>query len=184
MGRSFETLKINGPSLETPRAILHAVLIEISDAMQCKDGLCTMQVCLMHLSCTHAASIISIYHAPNPRNPLSNICNYPLQLLLQQALHPPLNRIQILSRSNVIFASSLPTRKRQILRHDTVNINGIHTCLFERLRECYNFWRLVEDTSLDQSSGPSEDRGNGVGGCLVAFLVFSVVARDGPMGGF
>jgi hypothetical protein len=109
---------------------------------------------------------------------------HPLQLLLQQALHPPLHSIQVLSRSNVILAASFPARKRQIFGHDTILIHGVHTSLLQALGESHDFWRLVENSSLHESSCPGEDGGDGVGGGLVALLVLSVVAGDGSVGGF
>ena len=36
---------------------------------------------------------------------------------------------------------------------------------------------------MDETTGPGEDRGNGVGGGLIALLVFTVVTSDGSVGG-
>lgn len=107
-----------------------------------------------------------------------------LQLLLQQALHSPLNRIHVLRRSNIILSPRLPTRQRQILRHDPIDIHGIDTCLLQTLRKRHDLGRLIQSSSLDEASCPGEDRCYGVRGCLVAFLVLAVVAGDGAVCSF
>jgi len=106
------------------------------------------------------------------------------QLLFNKALHPPLHRIQILGRSNVILASSLPARKSQILRHNAINIHRLNASLLERFRKCHKLWCIIQNSSLDKSSCPSEDGGDWVGGCLVSFLMLPVMASDGSVGGF
>lgn len=107
-----------------------------------------------------------------------------LQLLLQQALHPPLHSVHILCRRNIVLPSSLATRQRQILRHDTIDINGIDTRLLEALRKRHDLRRLIQSSTLYETTRPGEDGGDRVGGCLVALLVLAVMAGDGSVGGF
>jgi hypothetical protein len=107
-----------------------------------------------------------------------------LQLLLQKALHPSLNRTQILCRRNIILASSLPARERQILGHNAIDVYSVNTSLLQALSKSHNLWSAVQLSSLYQASCPGKDGRNGVGGGLVALLVLAVMAGDGAVGGF
>lgn len=109
---------------------------------------------------------------------------YHLQLLLQQTLHPPLHRVQIFRRRNIILPPHLPTRERQILRHNPIDINRVNACLLQTLGKRHDFRRPVQRPALYEASRPREDGGDWVRGRLVAFLVLSVVARYGAVGSF
>jgi hypothetical protein len=107
-----------------------------------------------------------------------------LQFLLKQALHASLNRIHILCRSNVILASGLPTRERQILGHDSIDVDGVDASLLEALSESDDLRRAVQLSALHKTARPGEDRGDGVCGRLVALLVLAVMTSDGAVCGF
>lgn len=112
------------------------------------------------------------------------ISSWYLQLGLEQALHAPLHRVQVLGRGNVILAGSLATCKRQILGHDAVDVDGVDARLLEAFSKGYDFRSLVENSTLDETAGPGEDRGDGVGGGLIALLVLTIMASHGTVGGF
>lgn len=107
-----------------------------------------------------------------------------LQLLLQNTLHPPLHRIQIFRRRNIILFPRLPTCQRQILGHNAILIHSINTSLFQALRKCHHFGRLIQRSPLHKTACPGEDGSDGVGGGRIAFLVLAVVTGDGAMGSF
>lgn len=107
-----------------------------------------------------------------------------LQLLLERSLQPPLNRIQILIRSNIVLPASLAARQGQILGHDAVHVDGVNAGLLEALGKGHQLGGVVELAALDEAAGPGEDGGDGVGGGLAALLVLTVVAGDGAVGGF
>lgn len=107
-----------------------------------------------------------------------------LQLLLEDVLHATLNGVEVLGGGDVVLAAVLPAGDGKILGHDAVDIDGVNTGLLEALGESDKLGGIVELATLDKTTGPSEDGGNGVGRGLVALLVFTVVAGDSAMGGF
>lgn len=66
----------------------------------------------------------------------------------------------------------------QILGHDSVNVDGLDTCLLEGLCESGDFGGVVELGSVGETTGPGEDGGDRVGRSFLALLVFSVVSGD------
>ena len=107
-----------------------------------------------------------------------------LQLLLEDVLHATLNGVEVLGGGDVVLAAVLAAGNGKILSHDAVNIDGVNAGLLEALGESDELGGVVELATLDKTTGPSEDGGNGVGRGLVALLVFTVVAGDGAVGGF
>lgn len=105
-----------------------------------------------------------------------------LQLLLDDVLHATLNSVEVLVGGDIVPTASLATGKGKILGHDTINIDRVNAGLFEALGEGDNLGLVVELATLDETTGPGEDGGNGVGGGLVALLVLTVVASDGAVG--
>ena len=106
-----------------------------------------------------------------------------LQLLLKEGLHPPLDSVQVLSRGDVVAPLLLATCQGQVLGHDAVDVDSVHAGLLEALSEGHQLGGVVELATLDETAGPGEDGGDGVGGGLAALLVLAVVAGDGAVGG-
>lgn len=69
--------------------------------------------------------------------------------------------------------------QREILSHDTVLLNALHTALLESGAELLQRLVRVELGSEGKTSGPGKDRRDGVGRGLVALLMLSVVSGDG-----
>ena len=112
-----------------------------------------------------------------------SLAHLQLLILLQDTLHPPLHRVQVLRRRNIVLARGLSARQRQILGHDSIDVHGIDARLLQALGEGDDLWGTVQLSPLDQSPRPGEDRGDGVGGRLIAFLVLAVVPGDGAVRG-
>lgn len=105
-----------------------------------------------------------------------------LQLLLDDLLHAALDSVEVLVGGDIVLTASLAASKGKILGHDAINIDGVNAGLLEALGEGDNLGLVVELATLDETTGPGEDGGNGVGGGLVALLVLTVVASDGAVG--
>lgn len=74
---------------------------------------------------------------------------------------------------------SLPVDSQcEILCHDAVAVDDLDASSLEILSPCLESSVAVELCAVNQATGPGEDGGNGVGGCLVALLVLAVVARN------
>lgn len=105
-----------------------------------------------------------------------------LQLLLEDVLHAALNSVEVLGGGDVVLTASLSTGKGKILGHDAIDIDGVNAGLLKALGKGNDLGGVVELATLDETTGPGEDGGNGVGGGLVTLLVLTVVAGDGAMG--
>lgn len=105
-----------------------------------------------------------------------------LQLLLESSLEAALNGIHVLVGGNIVLALRLASGKGKILGHDTVNIDSVNASLLKALSKGDNLRGVVELATLDETTGPGEDGGNGVGGGLVALLMLTVVASDSTVG--
>jgi len=129
-----------------------------------------------------------LYPTYSPQHALSlfSSSHPPLQLRTRRhiLLQPSLHRLQILLRNNPIPPPLLPTRQRQVLRHDAIQIHSLHTRPLQTLRPGHHILRAVELPPLDQPTSPREDGRDGVGGGFAAGLVFAEVARYGAVGGF
>jgi hypothetical protein len=104
------------------------------------------------------------------------------QLLPEESLHPPLNGIQILGRSNVVASLFVAASQGEVLGHDTIDVNSVNACLLEALSESDNVRSIVKLASLDETARPSKDGGDGVRGGLTALLVLTVVTGDSAVG--
>jgi len=71
----------------------------------------------------------------------------------------------------------------KILGHATV-FNGFDDGSFELVTEINKLLVVVELSSMEQSSGPSKDGSNGVGGGFLALLMLSVMSGDSTVSGF
>lgn len=67
----------------------------------------------------------------------------------------------------------------QILRHDAVLVDDLDTGSFKVLAPMAEGFVAVEFSTVQKSSSPSKDRGNGVCGCLVALLPLAIMPRHG-----
>jgi hypothetical protein len=83
--------------------------------------------------------------------------------------------------SDPVFTGHLGTVHSQgeILGHDSVDIDGLGTALFELGGKLGQLGGVVELGSEGETSGPGKDRGDRVGRGLVALLELSVVSSDG-----
>jgi hypothetical protein len=63
------------------------------------------------------------------------------QLRAQHSPHPLLHSLKVLARSNKLIL--LPTRNRQILRHDPLRIHNMNTRLLQRLSKFNNLRSAV-----------------------------------------
>ena len=105
-----------------------------------------------------------------------------LELLLEGALEAALDGGHVLRGGDPVLTASLAAGKGKILGHDAIDIDGVNAGLLESLGEGNELGGVVELATLDKTTGPGEDGGNGVGGGLVALLVLAVVASDGTVG--
>ena len=105
-----------------------------------------------------------------------------LQLLLQAALQSPLDSVKVFLGNNPALTVFTAAGKSQILGHDTINIDSVDASLFKGFSKGHNLGGVVELAALGQTTGPGEDRGDGVGAGLAALLVLAVVAGDGAVG--
>lgn len=106
-----------------------------------------------------------------------------LQLLLESVLQAALNSVEVLIGGGIVRAGGLATSEGKILSHNTININGVDTGLLEALGKGNDVGGVVELATLDETTGPGKDGGNGVGRGLVALLMLTVVASDSTVGG-
>jgi len=104
-----------------------------------------------------------------------------LQLLLQDGLQSLLDGFHVAGGGHVVLAAGLAAGEGQILGHNAVDVNGVNAGLLEALSEGDDLRGAVEGTTLDETTGPGEDGGDGVGGGLVTLLVLAVVASDGSV---
>lgn len=105
-----------------------------------------------------------------------------LQLSLEGFLETALNSIEVLVGGGVVRTGRLATGEGKILGHDAVNIDSVDAGLLKALGIGNDIGGVVELATLDETTGPGEDGGNGVGGGLVTLLVLTVVASDGAVG--
>jgi len=105
-----------------------------------------------------------------------------LQLLLESLLEAALDSVKVLVGGGIVLALRLASGKGKILGHDTVNVDSVNASLLKALSEGNNIGSVVELSTLDETTGPGEDGGNGVGGGLVTLLVLTVVASDSAVG--
>ena len=105
-----------------------------------------------------------------------------LELLLEGALETALDGGHVLRGGDPVITAGLAAGKGEILGHDAIDIDGVNAGLLESLSEGNELRGFVELATLDETTGPGEDGGNGVGGGLVALLVLAVVAGDGTVG--
>ncbi|EMT63244.1 hypothetical protein FOC4_g10013462 [Fusarium odoratissimum] len=85
-----------------------------------------------------------------------------LQLLLEGSLETALNGIHVLVGGDIVLALRLASGKGKILGHDTVNIDSVNASLLKALSKGDNLGGVVELATLDETTGPGEDGGNGI----------------------
>lgn len=66
-------------------------------------------------------------------------------------------------------------RQGQIFRHDSIHVDSLYTSCLEVICEVRQLWSIVKLSAEGETSSPGEDRGDRVGGGLLAFLVLPVV---------
>lgn len=75
-------------------------------------------------------------------------------------------------------------RQRQVLRHDTVLVNHLHTRLLKRRAELRQRLVLIQLRAMRKATGPRKDRCDGVRARLFPLLIFAVMPGDGAVRGF
>ena len=97
-------------------------------------------------------------------------------VLLQRQV---LDVVEELERVDVVLALHVLAVDRvgQVLGHDIVLVNRLNARLLKRARKLHELLVLVQAATEDQAARPGVDGGHRVGACLVALLVFAVVAR-------
>lgn len=111
------------------------------------------------------------------------VCVFPnLQLGLENVLHATLDGVEVLGGGDIVGASRLAAGEGQVLGHDAVLIDSVDAGLLEGLGKGDNLGGVVELAALNETTGPGEDGGDGVGRRLVALLVLTVVTSDGAVG--
>ena len=99
-----------------------------------------------------------------------------LSLRSTAAMYSPV----VTARLTVLTAAS----QSQILGHDAVDRRQCRCRPSQgSSAKATTLGGVVELATLDETAGPGEDGGDGVGGGLVALLVLAVVAGDGAVGG-
>lgn len=106
-----------------------------------------------------------------------------LQASLEVGLQPALNGSHVLASGDPRLTVLATTGESQILSHDSLVVDNFNAGTLELLGEGDNVGGVIELTTLHKTTGPGEDRGNGVGGGLVTLLVLAVVTGDGSVGG-
>jgi len=106
-----------------------------------------------------------------------------LQTSLEVGLELALNGSHVLGGGDPGLTVLAASGKGKILGHDTIIVDNLDTGTLELLSELDNVGGVVELTTLDETTGPGEDGGNGVGGGLVTLLVLTVVPGDGAVCG-
>jgi len=71
----------------------------------------------------------------------------------------------------------------EILGHVSL-LNSLNSHVFEEVSELGEEFVVVKLSSVSETSGPCEDRGDGVGGGSLSLLPLSVMSGDGTVGGF
>lgn len=69
--------------------------------------------------------------------------------------------------------------KRKILGHNTILVNDFDASFFEICAETAESIVLIEFGSVEETSCPGKDGCDGIGGCFVTLLPFTVVSCDG-----
>jgi len=101
-----------------------------------------------------------------------------LKLGLQNSLHALLDSIEIVPCGDIVVLTLLAHSEGEILGHDSLLIDNVNACLFERLGELDQLWSVVELTSLGKTSAPGKDGCDWVGRCWIALLVLTEMAGD------
>jgi hypothetical protein len=99
--------------------------LDILDAMMVYEQ---CRICMKMQRCSNLECVSSLGQPKTP-HAAERRTIYHLQLLLQNALHPPLHRVHVLRRGNIVLASRLSTCKRQILGHDAIDIYRVNASL-------------------------------------------------------
>lgn len=71
----------------------------------------------------------------------------------------------------------------QIFCHLAV-LHAFNGGFFQSMAELGQIRVIVELSSVQETTSPSEDAGNGVGRCLSSLLMFAIMPGDGSMGSF
>jgi len=123
--------------------------------------------------------MVEIIQAGVPHRTIYNCStDVALKLGLQHSLHALLDCIEIVPGGDIIVLALLAHSQGEILGHDSLLIDNVNACLFERLGELDQLGSVVELTSLGKTSAPGKDRCDRVGRCWVALLVLTEMASD------
>ena len=88
--------------------------------------------------------------------------------------------VQVRASGDIISSSDADG---EILGHFSI-LNAFDCGVFEVLTELVEFWEVVKVSSVHETSGPGEDRGNGVSGGFFSLLMLSIMSSDCSVGGF
>ena len=103
--------------------------------------------------------------------------------LLSESLVDGSDEIQGVQVGRPLYAVGASHADSKILGHLSV-LDCFDGSGLEGVAEVFEFRVVVQFSSVEQTTGPGEDTGDGVGRSLSAFLMFSVVSGDGSMGSF
>ena len=101
---------------------------------------------------------------------------------LEVGLESALDGSHVLAGSNPGLTLLAAAGQSQILGHDALIVDNLNASALKLLSKGNDIRSLVELATLDQTAGPGEDGGNGVGGGLAALLVLAVVTGHGTVG--
>jgi hypothetical protein len=104
-----------------------------------------------------------------------------LHLSRNQSLQLRLNGIQVAGGRDPRSTVGLTLGQGQVLGHDTV-VDGVNASLLQSLGEGDQLGSAVKLSTLDETPGPRENGGNGVGGGLLSPLVLAPVTSDSSVG--
>lgn len=93
---------------------------------------------------------------------------------------------ELFSDEIVFFLLNVPSAvgsDGEILGHVTL-FDSFDGDIFEEVSELGEEFVVVKLSSVSKTSGPSEDGGNGVGGCSFTLLPLSVMSGDGTVSSF
>lgn len=112
----------------------------------------------------------------------SNLYINRLQTRLEVGLQTALNRLHILLGGDPRLTVLTTAREGKVLGHVTLLVDNVDTGALQLLGEADHVGGVVELATLHQTTGPGEDRGNGVGRGLTALLVLTEVTSHGTVG--
>jgi hypothetical protein len=88
-------------------------------------------------------------------------------------------QINVCNNPVLSFQVLTMNRNREVFGHYLVNIDDLNARCFEGKRKFPQGVIPVKFGSMDETTSPGKDRGDGIGRSFVPFLILTIVSRDG-----